>query len=728
MTEPVWDRALADERIMYVDHDGADYPGGYFDIKLATLAYLHDAVDHGDDPVRDSLLHSRVVVHARPRARRPCSPAAATSASRCGSRAASPRSRRCGCTPATSCARAIKRQDPLLIANAALHTVVAADRALLALNRRLFAGPKYLRSAVESLPVRPAGWTELADRLLSDPGPETRRCAGERAGRHPRLGCQTTSSPSRASSSTTNWPGAPACRSPNTADVSTALKPNHRRSTTMSTTPRAVSLRAEYRTDTPFTASATPRLSWATETETEGWLQASAELELTRGGATASHSVSGRDSVLLDWPFDPIAPRETVSLRVRVTGEDGGASEWSEPADARGRSARPTASGRPTFIGLDDERPKHPARLRTEFAVDGEVARATLYATAHGAYQVEINGIAGRRPDPEAGLDQLPVAPDARDDRCDRAAAPTGRTRSASTSRAPGSPRASASPTGLRAFYGAQPSSRGAARHRVRGRPRPTRSSPTPLAGIRRRSDPGERHLRRRGHRRPPRAGRLVDGRLRRAAAGLRRASRSDGDGHAVVPTPRSAPAVREIETLPVRDVITTPEGKTVVDFGQNLVGYLHLKVSGPSGTVLTLRHAEVLEHGELGVRPLRAAAATDTFTLAGDGVEEWKPRFTFHGFRYAEISGWPGEFDPTAVTAIVVHSDMERTGWFESSHALVEPSARERRVGHEGQLPLPADRLPAARRAPRLDRRHPGVRADRDASSTTATASWPAG
>jgi alpha-L-rhamnosidase len=94
--------------------------------------------------------------------------------------------------------------------------------------------------------------------------------------------------------------------------------------------------------------------------------------------------------------------------------------------------------------------------------------------------------------------------------------------------------------------------------------------------------------------------------------------------------------------------------------------------VSGPAGAEITLRHAEVLEHGELGTRPLRAAAATDHCTLSGDGAEEWEPEFTFHGFRYAEIEGWPGVVDPSAVTAVVIHSDMERTGWFEASHPLV--------------------------------------------------------
>ncbi|KPC70532.1 hypothetical protein ADL26_16790, partial [Thermoactinomyces vulgaris] len=64
-----------------------------------------------------------------------------------------------------------------------------------------------------------------------------------------------------------------------------------------------------------------------------------------------------------------------------------------------------------------------------------------------------------------------------------------------------------------------------------------------------------------------------------------------------------------------------------------------------------------------------RHAEATDRYTLAGDGVETWEPAFTFHGFRYAEVQGWPGEFDPADVTAVVVHSDMDRTGWFDSSH-----------------------------------------------------------
>ncbi len=132
-------------------------------------------------------------------------------------------------------------------------------------------------------------------------------------------------------------------------------------------------------------------------------------------------------------------------------------------------------------------------------------------------------------------------------------------------------------------------------------------------------------------------------------------------------------PPVRRIEELAVAGVITSPSGATILDFGQNFSGRVRFGVRGPSGTVITLRHAEVLEHGELGTRPLRQAAATDRVVLAGEGVETYEPTFTIHGFRYAEVSGWPGELDPEAFSAVVCHSDMARTGWFECSNPLLE-------------------------------------------------------
>ncbi|MDR6438696.1 alpha-L-rhamnosidase [Paenarthrobacter nicotinovorans] len=129
---------------------------------------------------------------------------------------------------------------------------------------------------------------------------------------------------------------------------------------------------------------------------------------------------------------------------------------------------------------------------------------------------------------------------------------------------------------------------------------------------------------------------------------------------------------VRRIEEIPVQQLITTPTGKTIADFGQNLVGWVRLNVEGKEGTTVTLRHAEVLDGGELGIRPLRTAKATDEYTLRGSGPESWEPRFTFHGFRYAEIEGYPGELTKDKLTAVVIHTDMARTGWFETSNPLL--------------------------------------------------------
>jgi alpha-L-rhamnosidase len=134
---------------------------------------------------------------------------------------------------------------------------------------------------------------------------------------------------------------------------------------------------------------------------------------------------------------------------------------------------------------------------------------------------------------------------------------------------------------------------------------------------------------------------------------------------------PYDGPRVVRHEELAPQRIWTSPSGKTLVDFGQNLVGWIRLNVSAPAGTEITVRHAEVLEHEELGTRPLRTAKATDTYTTSG-GDDVFEPTKTFHGFRYAEVSGWPGELDPEALRAVVVHSQMDRIGHFECSDDML--------------------------------------------------------
>ena len=131
-------------------------------------------------------------------------------------------------------------------------------------------------------------------------------------------------------------------------------------------------------------------------------------------------------------------------------------------------------------------------------------------------------------------------------------------------------------------------------------------------------------------------------------------------------------PQVIRTEELPVQKVWTSPAGKTVVDFGQNLVGWVRLSVRGPRGSEIVVRHAEVLEHEELGTRPLRSALAQDRYILSG-GDDVFEPTMTFHGFRYAEITGWPGEVRAEDLTAVVVGSQLERIGTFSCSDPLLD-------------------------------------------------------
>ncbi|SEG92697.1 alpha-L-rhamnosidase [Thermomonospora echinospora] len=168
--------------------------------------------------------------------------------------------------------------------------------------------------------------------------------------------------------------------------------------------------------------------------------------------------------------------------------------------------------------------------------------------------------------------------------------------------------------------------------------------------------------------------------------------------GTLITPT---APPIRRVEELAPVEISTSPSGKTIVDFGQNISGWVRLTVTGEAGRTITLRHAEVLVDGELETETLRTAAATDRYTLCGDGEEVWEPRFTFHGFRYVEVDGYPGELRPEAVSAVVVHSDMTRTGWFETSHELVDRlhanavwSMRDNFVGVPTDCPQRDERL----------------------------------
>ena len=131
-------------------------------------------------------------------------------------------------------------------------------------------------------------------------------------------------------------------------------------------------------------------------------------------------------------------------------------------------------------------------------------------------------------------------------------------------------------------------------------------------------------------------------------------------------------PVRRMLEIKPVR-LINTPAGETVFDLGQNMVGWVRLNARGAAGTTIRLRHAEALDKaGNFYTANLRAARQTVTYIMKGSGAETYEPRFTFQGFRYVAVDGYPGTPTLDAVTGIVAYSDLTPTGAFESSNALV--------------------------------------------------------
>lgn len=155
-----------------------------------------------------------------------------------------------------------------------------------------------------------------------------------------------------------------------------------------------------------------------------------------------------------------------------------------------------------------------------------------------------------------------------------------------------------------------------------------------------------------------------------------------------------AGPAVKEIEEVKAVKVLRTPAGDTVVDMGQNMVGWVKFSVTAPAGTTITLRHAEVLDKaGNFYTENLRDAKQTDHYMTSGNGSETFEPHFTFHGFRYVAVSGWPGEVKPEDFTGVVVHSAIERTGHFETSNSLLNQLEHNIIWGQKGNfLDVPTD------------------------------------
>jgi alpha-L-rhamnosidase len=415
-----------------------------------------------------------------------------------------------------------------------------------------------------------------------------------------------------------------------------------------------------------------PRISWRTSADT-GWRQRTYELEIERHRETRRFAIAGSDQILVPWPDSPLSSREPAGVRVRVFGEDGSESAWSTVVHLEAGLLLATDWLARPVSGAWEEDPdsdaRTPALVRRDFDVRGEVQQARLYVSAHGLYEVELNGIR---------IGQEALAP--------------GWTPYGSHLRYASYDVSSALRRGQNAigswlgdgWYRGRLGWKGGFRN-VFG------FDQSLIAQL---------------------EITYVDGRVEtiatdeswRAATGpILQAGNYDGEDYdarleqpgwsssgfddsgwtpvrvhkhdAAILRARSGPPVRCIEEIRPVELLISPTGKWILDFGQNLVGRTRMRVSGPAGSMISLQTAEVLQSGDIYTRPLRSARSTDRYTLAGrEGGEEWEPRFTFHGFRYVEVDGWPGDLQAAVaagdIVARVYHTDLERTGWFSSSDA----------------------------------------------------------
>ena len=435
-------------------------------------------------------------------------------------------------------------------------------------------------------------------------------------------------------------------------------------------------LRTEYFTNPIGIDEPAPRLSWMLHAERRGTMQSAYEIRvaaqpegLARSPLWSSGRVTSRQSVNVQYAGPALKPRTRYHWQVRVWNERGEASPWSAPAyweTGLGSPAAWKARWISPSLPTDTTRSNPAPMLRTEFTLDGPIASARAYVTAHGLYEMESDG---RR----VGDEVLAPGWTSYDERLlyqTYDVTPllhTGRN-AIGVTLGDGWYRGRLAWQERRNTYGkslallAQIVVRYAdGREQIVGTGDGWKASTGPIlqADIYN----GEHY----------------DARLERAGwsspgfadAGWTAARVVDLPVKEIVAPP--GPPIRRIQEIVPVKLLRTPAGETVFDMGQNMVGWVRLRVTGPAGTTVRLQHAEVLDKaGNFYTANLRTAEATDTYTLKGGGEETFEPHFTFHGFRYVKVEGFPGTPTPASITGIVVHSDMSRTGSFVSSDPML--------------------------------------------------------
>ncbi len=450
-------------------------------------------------------------------------------------------------------------------------------------------------------------------------------------------------------------------------------------------------LRCEYKTNPMGIDTPAPRLSWVLTSPERGAVQIAYQI-VAGDGLWDSGKVLSVQSVHVPYAGPELKSGQFIEWKVRVWDGSDEASEWSEPAWWQmGLLAQADWVAR--WISLPLTRPQTdqnpPAYLRRVFEVIKPVRRATLFATARGVYALHLNG--GRIGDAHFAPGWTDYTKRIQYQTYDVTELLQTGENAVGAMVADGWYCGYIGFDGKRAYYGKQPQflaqivlEYADGSREMLGTDDQWRGSWGPILT----SDMlmGETYD----------ARREMPGWDTAAfeASSWRSVQLEAEHDPAILRVAQVDPPVRVTEELKAIGMTEPQPGSYLFDLGQNMVGWARLKVQGPAGTVVRLRFGEALNpDGTLYVENLRGAKATDTYILKGGGVETYAPSFTFHGFRYAEVTGYPGEPGLEAVTGCVLHSDIPRTGTFECSEPLVNQLAQNIDWGQRGNfLSIPTD------------------------------------
>ena len=415
---------------------------------------------------------------------------------------------------------------------------------------------------------------------------------------------------------------------------------------------KAVNLRTEYLIDPVGIDIPNPRVFW----NCEGGVKQSAYRIVSEKWDTGRVE---SDSMHAQYPLTLVSG-ERVNYKIKLWDENGAEGEWSEPAFFEMGVLR-AAHWRAKWIAGNykvNRMRRYPVDcFRKTFDCAGKIARARLYITACGLYSAELNG----------ARVSAPLAPGVTDYRrrvqyrtCDVTAL-LKENNTLTVELADGWYRGSVGAWGIRNQYGVE--TKFLAQLEIAYEDGSVERVVTDESW--RWSNDGPIRFA------DNKDGEIVDARMEPSYAG-----RAKVTAHSVTPSASNNVPVAEKETF-TGTLSVTPSGKKLIDFGQNIAGYISFRINARAGQKLVLSFGEMLKEGELYQKNIQLSMGKKTTPLqkieylCKEGVNEYKTKFAVFGFQYAEIDS-DVEITAENVTAIAVCSDLERTGWFESSNALL--------------------------------------------------------